>query len=57
MNKEVSYQIINTQGQMQQKGFFTSNFNTIDIHNLASGIYYVVLNINQQLFSTKIIKQ
>jgi hypothetical protein len=57
MDKEVSYQIINTQGQMQQKGFFTSNFNTIDIHNLASGIYYVVLNINQQLFSTKIIKQ
>ena len=57
MNKEVSYQIINTQGQMQQKGLFTSNFNTIDIHNLASGIYYVVLNINQQLFSTKIIKQ
>ena len=56
MNKEVSYQIINTQGQMQQKGFFTSNFNTIDIHNLASGIYYVVLNINQQLFSTKINK-
>lgn len=57
MDKEVSYQIVNTQGQMQQKGLFTSNFNTIDIHKLASGIYYIVLNIDQQLFSTKIIKQ
>jgi hypothetical protein len=57
MDKEVSYQVVNIQGQMQQKGFFTSNFNTIDIHNLASGIYYIVLNIDQQLYTTKIIKQ
>lgn len=57
IDKEVSYQIVNTQGQMQQKGLFTSNFNAIDIHKLASGIYYIVLNIDQQLFSTKIIKQ
>ena len=57
MDKEVSYQVVNIQGQMQQKGFFTSNFNTIDIHNLASGIYYIVLNIDQQLFTTKFNKQ
>jgi hypothetical protein len=57
IDKEVSYQVVNTQGQMQQKGLFTSNFNTIDIHNLAIGIYYIVLNIDQQLFTTKFNKQ
>lgn len=56
IDKEISYQVVNSQGQMQQKGMFTANFNTIDINNLATGIYYVVLNIDQQLFTTKINK-
>ena len=57
INAIIEYQITNSLGQTQQKGTFASNFNSIDVSTLKTGIYYVVINIDNQRYTTKINKQ